>query len=294
MSKARATCLVLSALAASACSIDLHGQGALATEELRFEAADGIELVVRSFDGAIDVQSWDANEVAVRIERRASTARAAEALEVRSRQEGNRVVIEAVNPEGSNSPGFEDDRSVSFIVRAPRRITLEAHTTDGAIHASGFEGAIRIDTGDGSIRAERVAGEVRLRSGDGSIVVQDARGALDVETGDGGIDLNGRLESLRVRSGDGSVHVSAADGSFVKSDWRLTTGDGSITLQVPEALDADLVADSNDGRVRADWPDESPARGDDDDGDSYRARLGNGGPAVRLQSGDGSIEIRRR
>ena len=301
--------LLISVLASSACIIDAQGSGVLVTEDRRFTAQDGVELVVRSFDGAIDVQSWDANEVAVRIERSAPTREQAERLEIRSSQNGNRIVIEAVDPSGD---GLGFDGHVSFVVRAPRRITLEARTTDGAIRAMGFDGDVRIETGDGGVSAERLTGQVRIRTGDGGVAVRDAsgvvsvgsgdggidvqnaNGAFDVESGDGGISLGGRFDSLSVHTGDGRVSVDAADGSTVKTSWSLTSGDGAITLRIPGSLDAELRADSDDGRIRADWPDESPARDEDDESDSYRARLGKGGQAIRLQSGDGRIEIRRR
>ena len=302
--------LLISAFASSACSIDAQGGGVLVTEDRRFAAQEGTELVIRSFDGSIDVQSWDAHEVAVRIERSAPTRRQAESLEVRSSQEGNRITIEAVDPR-SGGPG--DDGDVSFIVRAPRRISLSARTDDGSIRAVGFAGDVRIESGDGGVRAERLSGQVSVRTGDGGISlenasgavraetgdggisVQNASGALDVRSGDGGIDVSGRFDSLRINTGDGRVRVDAAEGSAVKTEWSLISGDGAITVRLPESLDAELRAYSNDGRIRADWPGEPrAARAEGEDGDSYRARLGNGGPVIRMESGDGRIEVRRR
>ena len=294
MSNARAAaCALICAFAVPACSIDVQGNEAVVTDERRFPAGDGVELVLRTFDGSIDVQSWDSNEVLVRIDRRAATDPEAEALEVRATHEGNRIVIDAPRPPTDDNvlrvgPG----RSVSLTVRAPRQITLDAQTGDGSINAVGFDGNVTLNTGDGSVRAERVGGQVRLRTGDGSISVRDASGAVDANSGDGSIDLQGRLESLRVHSGDGSVNVDVEDGSVVTGDWSVTTGDGAISMRVPARLDAEIEADSGDGRIRADWVAEPP-RGDDER-QSFRGRLGNGGAVLRLRSGDGSIEISRR
>ncbi len=285
--------VLIAALAAPACSIDLHGQAEVVREERRFQAADGVELVLRTFDGAIDLQSWDQDEVVVRIERTGSTTQEAEALPVRATQEGNRILIEASEPEDrGDAVRIGPGRSVAFVVRAPRRTRIEARSGDGSITASGFDGAIALETGDGSVRGERLGGQVRVRTGDGSISLMDAQGAVDLNTGDGSIDLRGRLESLRVHSGDGSVHVAAEDGSAVAREWLVTTGDGAIRVELPAGLDANVEADSGDGRVSADWAE--PSRRDDGDRQSFRGRLGKGGPAIRLESGDGSIDIRSR
>lgn len=289
-----ASLVIASALAASACSIDVQGNEAVVTEERRFPAGNGAELVLRTFDGSIDVEVWDSDEVLVRIDRRAATGPEAQALEVRTTHEGNRIVVDAPEaPDDGDVLRIGAGRSVSFVVRAPRRITLDARTGDGSISAVGLEGAVRLNSGDGSVRAERVGGQLTVHTGDGSISVADASGAVDVDSGDGSIDVRGRLESVRVRSGDGSVHVEADEGSVLKSDWSVTTGDGAISLQVPANLDADVDAESGDGRVTADWATDQPRRSDEER-QSFRGRLGNGGQVLRLRTGDGSIEIRRQ
>jgi hypothetical protein len=290
---AASACLLVTALAASACTIDLHGDGTIVNEERRFPASDGVELTLRTFDGAIEVRSWDNDEVVARIERTAATAQEAERLEVRATHEGNRIVLEALDPSrDENVLRIGPGRSVSFVVRAPRRLTLDARTSDGPIRATDLEGRVTLNTGDGSVEVDRVDGEVRVRTGDGSISVRDASGAVDVNSGDGRIDVSARLASLRAHSGDGAVHVDAADGSAVKTGWSVTTGDGRISMRVPTGLNADIEADSGDGRISADWANEQ--RRDHEDRDSFRGRIGNGGPVIRLQSGDGAIDISRR
>jgi hypothetical protein len=63
--------------------------------------------------------------------------------------------------------------------------------------------------------------------------------------------VDGKFELLDLKSGDGSVHVRATDGSVVKSDWSISTGDGSIAVDLPATIDAELDAHSNDGSVNA-------------------------------------------
>lgn len=288
-----AACLFAAALAVPGCAIDVQGEGAVLNEERRFPADDGVELVLRTFDGSIDVESWDADEVVVRIERGGADGAEAEALEVRAEHQGNRILIEAPQPESGDVVRVGPGRSVAYFVRTPRRTTLDAQTGDGAIDAVALEGDVTLNTGDGSVRADRITGRIRVRTGDGAVSVRDADGTVDAGSGDGSIDVSGRLESVLVRSGDGAVDVDARDGSVAKDDWSITTGDGAIRLALPSALNALVEADSADGGVRANWEGEDLPP-EDGERRSFRGRLGAGGPVIRLRSGDGAIDISRR
>jgi hypothetical protein len=289
----------LIAVASAACSIDVHSQAVSLREEKRFTVSSNqpVEVSVRTFDGAIQVRSWDKDEVLVEIERRAPDQSGVEALVVNASQEGNRVRIEVAQPRGERRVVRFGScvHSVNVTVTTPRRITLEARTGDGPIDASELEGVIDHDSGDGRVVASRIAGRVRIHTGDGAIRIEEATRQVDAESGDGSIEIDGRLEGLTVRTGDGAVNVEATDGSVMKDDWRITTGDGGIGLRVPDRFNAEIDAHTGDGSIRVDGID-PPARQDRDGSDrrDLQGRLGSGGPVLRLRSGDGSIDVLRR
>ncbi len=287
-------------LASVACSIDVSGEGSVVNEEKRFPVTGAVDLSVRTFDGSVEVRSWDRNEVLVRIERRAASAEDAKALTVETRQDGNRIVIEAPERDsarfGRRSSfrfGVWQSPSVSFIVTAPRQVTLAVRTGDGSIAAGELAGTITLQTGDGSIRADRLEGEVRANTGDGSIEVDGVRGKVDLDSGDGSIRVVGRLEDVRVHSGDGAVTVEAAEGSAMKNEWSLTTGDGAIAVRLPTGFDAEVDAQSGDGQVTAEGISQDAPR-NDDERNVARGRLGKGGHTIHVRSGDGAITIRTR
>jgi DUF4097 and DUF4098 domain-containing protein YvlB len=278
-----------------ACSIDVRGNEASTREEKRFTvtASEPIDLKIQTFDGAITVRSWDRNEVLVEIERRGPDQTAADALVVNQTQEGNRIVIEAPNPRSERNViaiGGWQSQAVNFTVTAPRRVTLEARTGDGSIETHDLQGTIDMNSGDGRILASNLEGQVRAHTGDGSIAIDRAAGQVDADSGDGSIEIEGRLDELTVRTGDGPVRVDAADGSTMKSDWRITTGDGRIALRVPSGFNAAVDASTGDGSVRVDGISTAP-RGTEEERRRVVGQLGSGGATLRLRSGDGSIEI---
>jgi putative adhesin len=284
---------VLAGVGSTACTIDVRGDYAVVREEKRFTVSGEPDLHLRTFDGSIQLKSWDRNEVLVEIEKHGPDSDAAKALVVNTSQEGNRVTVDVPNPRGDGG-GFHigQSPSVSLVVTAPRRMKLDARTGDGSVSADNIAGTLAIDTGDGSIRIRRVEGALKAHTGDGSIDIDDAVGRIEAQSGDGSITVGGRFELIDVRSGDGSVHVDAEEGSALKSDWSISTGDGSISVELPGNIDAELDAHSNDGRVRANGFSGVSNRNEDDHG-SARGTLGKGGRTLRVRSGDGSIAINR-
>lgn len=281
----------------TACSIDVRGEGVVSRDEKRFNVSGQTEVNLRTFDGSIQLKSWDKDEVVIEIERRGPDKQAADALVVNARQEGNRVIVEAPQPSNRGEVihiGSSQSPSVSFVVTAPRKLTIEARTGDGSIAADDFSGTVALNTGDGSIRAARLEGELRVRTGDGSIAISDAKGRVQADAGDGSIDLAGRFEALEVRTGDGAVRLDVLDGSTLASDWSVNTGDGSISLRLPRDIDAELDAHTGDGRVHAEGLPGAVEKSDDgQDRGALRAQIGKGGRTLRLRSGDGSINISR-
>ncbi|HEU4690812.1 MAG TPA: DUF4097 family beta strand repeat-containing protein [Vicinamibacterales bacterium] len=280
------------------CSIDVQGSQTSTREEKQFtvSATEPVDLKIQTFDGLIAVRSWDKNEVLVEIERRGPDQASAEALTVNQSQEGNRIVIEAPSPGSRRSViGFGNwvSQSVNFTVTVPRRVQLGARTGDGFIEVRDLEGTVDVNSGDGRITASNVNGQLQAHTGDGQIRIDDVTGRVEADSGDGTIEIAGLLNELTVRTGDGSVRVDAADGSSMKGDWRVTTGDGRILMRVPTGFNAEVDASTGDGTVRVEGVSNEPSDRDESERRRVVGRLGSGGATLQLRSGDGSIEVSR-
>jgi hypothetical protein len=293
-------CIAVGLAASGGCSIDVRGEEIVVREEKRFTVTAPLELALMTYDGAIEVRSWDRNEVLVEIERRAASTADAQALEVVTSQQGQRVTVEARGPSGNNRPGGDvvhlgswRSPSVSFVVTVPRQVSLEARTGDGSIVARDLAGTVVLRSGDGAIRVERVGGDLRVDTADGAVTVRDLHGTLDLNTGDGSVDVSGRLEIARVHTGDGAVRLEAMTGSAMKSEWSIDTGDGAIALVVPPDFNAQLDAYSGDGRITASGIGNATPSEDNDQPARLNAALGSGGSVLRLRTGDGPITVTR-
>ena len=83
--------VVLAWAVASACVVSVDSQGQIVREEKRFTVDGTPDLHLATFDGAIEIQSWDKPEVLVEIEKRGPTREAVDGLKVESSQDGNRI-----------------------------------------------------------------------------------------------------------------------------------------------------------------------------------------------------------
>ena len=293
MSFPRGLVLVVAGAAASAaCVMNVESQGYVAREEKRFEVATRPDVHLVTFDGSIEVRTWDRNEVLVEIEKRGHTREAVDSIQVTADQTGNRVQLEARRPPGGErllGMGFMVSRSARLIATIPKSANVLARTGDGTIRIERVDGRIELRTEDGSVKGSEISGDITVDTGDGSVVLQDIQGRLDARSGDGGLSVSGRLGVVRLSTDDGSVTARVEPGSTMGDDWSISTGDGGVVLYLPGQFDAEVDAHSNDGRVSSDL-EVSGERSRDRQ--SLRGRLGSGGHALKVRTGDGNIHLR--
>ena len=281
-------------LVSAAACVDIAGADFpqyLEREEKPFAVTGKPEVTLTTFDGSIQIRPWDKSEVLVVIEKRALDKDAVDTISVDARQDGNRIVIDVKAPKHE---GFlhSHHRSAKLIVSMPATADVHAKSSDGSIDVEGITGQLELRSGDGAIRGRRLDGDMQVHTGDGSIRLEEVRGALRANTGDGNIAATGTFSSLSARSGDGRVRITAESGSESRGDWDITTGDGSVTLVLPDGFNAEIDAHTGDGRVHLRDLSLSNVAGPLGR-HSVRGQLGTGGSMVRVRTGDGSITLRR-
>jgi DUF4097 and DUF4098 domain-containing protein YvlB len=112
---------------------------------------------------------------------------------------------------------------------------------------------------------------VRVSTGNGDVDVVTVEGPVEVSSGNGDIDV--RMSALRA-----------------KEDMSFTTGSGDVKLTLPANYNGELDAQTGNGTIRSDFDLKvkgqlSPRH--------VRATIGEGGPMLRLNTGNGEFEIRK-
>ena len=246
------------------------------------------ELHVTTDDGSVQIEASDRREIGARVTTRGWRLGPDEVVVTES-QAGDRVDIEVRVPHDNWGMNF-GHREIKVTLQVPREADLDIRTGDGSVSVQPVSGRLRIFTGDGSITADGLQGEIRLHTGDGSIRPTGLEGRLEADTGDGHMDVRGRFDVLELRTGDGGIEAEVARGSKVSGAWTLRSGDGGITLRLPDDLSAELDAHTGDGHITLDFP---VTVAGSISTSSVRGKLGAGGPPLRVQTGDGSIHLQR-
>ncbi len=231
------------------------------------------DLRVETSDANIHISTWDQNT----IEAKVTTTRlkiSEDGIKIEEHQNGNAVNIEVRFPHHGVTIGWSNmgNRHVQVDIHMPREGRMDLHTGDGRIEVGSFKG------------------EMLLRSGDGSQEIEGVDGKLHATTGDGHIRANGRFDDLELKTGDGHVEARATTGSALATGWRLESGDGTVTLEVPETLAADVDLHTGDGHIDLDMPVTTEGKLRENE---IHGKLNGGGNLLVIHTGDGSIRLRK-
>lgn len=228
------------------------------------------DLRIETSDANIRVTTWDQNT----IEAKVITSRykiGEGGIHVEEHQTGNSVEIEVRYPHHNFNFEWGQHR-VDVVIQMPR------------------EGNVNLRTGDGKIELANLKGAMDLHTGDGSEELDAVDGKLHATTGDGHIRATGRFDELELKTGDGHVDVSARKGSTLAANWRLETGDGSVSLELPPDLSADVDLHTSDGHIDLDMPVTAEGKIRTNE---IRGKINGGGSLLTIRTGDGSIHLRK-
>jgi len=226
------------------------------------------QLRVDTSDADIRLDTWDQNK----IEAHVTTERwkiGDDGVKIIERQAGDSVEIEVRLPRRNHM--FEVNR---------RRVVIEVHMPR--------EGKVNLRTGDGRISVSHLRGEMDFYSGDGRLEVDDVEGTVRARTGDGSIRVAGRFSGVDVTSGDGRVSLKAQAGSRITQPWDVRTSDGSVDLELPADLAADVDLHTGDGHISLNVPLTVEGKFSNQD---VHGKLNGGGNRLNVHTGDGSITV---
>ncbi|MFN0178328.1 MAG: DUF4097 family beta strand repeat-containing protein [Gemmatimonadales bacterium] len=161
---------------------------------------------------------------------------------------------------------------IDFTVRIPAGVRVKAGSGNGEVSISG------------------AGPEVIAASGNGRVTVEGAHGPVDASSGNGDIRVTTSAGPVTASSGNGDIDV-AMDQLERSASMEFSTGNGSITVAVPEDFGAELQSSTGNGRVSVDLPLKVRGRINHS---RVRGTIGDGGGRLVMTSGNGNIEVRRQ
>lgn len=180
--------------------------------------------------------------------------------------------------------------TLEVTIRLPAGVKIQAASGNGAVAVSGASDEVIATSGNGRVRVTGSGGDVNATSGNGAVAVERARGTVRASSGNGDVTVTTARGPVNASSGNGDLYVTM-DALRTDGDMTFSTGNGRVRLTVPADFSADIDASSGNGHVETDFPIQLTGRISKS---RVRGKIGDGGRRVRITSGNGTIELRRR
>ncbi len=130
---------------------------------------------------------------------------------------------------------------------------------------------MRASTVNGRVDVNNVGGEVKANTVNGSVSVTTRSGPVSANTVNGNVDV--RMNSLS--KGD---------------DMSFTTVNGTVSVETPDNLDADVKMETLHGSITSDYPVQFSGQF----GPKHaEGTIGRGGRDIKMSTVNGSIELRK-
>lgn len=233
-------------------------------------------------------------------------------------RDGQRVRVKS---SGSGLEAWADIR-----VMVPDGTALDSYLLVGEMSATDVDSDLRLDVASARVAATDTRGTLVVDAGSGGVTLRGTRGRrLDVDNGSGGIALD-RVSSdectvdtgsggvtgnelsckrLSVDVGSGSVRLGSVSTRDVDVDAgsggvsldlvsspssvRVDAGSGGVTLSLPSDFGAEVDIETGSGSITTDFA----VRTRTLERRHLRGTIGNGEGRVVVESGSGSVRLRR-
>jgi len=260
---------------------------------------DGL-VEVENLAGGVEFTAWDRDEVQVS----GRVADDVEEGEIKTTSNGIRVVVRNKRNQRQIDPTY-------LHLKVPVGASIEAESVSADLSVSGSRGeSLTLETVSGDVEVEAISARIDLASvsGDvefegetkrmtaesvsGDVVLIGVRTEVEASTVSGDVTLeggnidNGRFETV---SGEINLVLELADGGRLECDAMS----GDISLRLPADQQAAFTAQSYSGEINSEFGDPKRNSGSPA-GQVLKAKAGDNGARIRLETFSGDISIRAR
>lgn len=203
--------------------------GGAGERQFTFTVKKGDKLDVRLQSGSIVVQTWDKDEVSLRVHSPGDD----DLGEVSATQGGGTILVE--------DNGLDD---LQVAARVPATFDLDLRTGAGDIGIKGsISGEIRTSTGGGNVAVGKTTGSVQVQTAGGDIQTEEVNGDVRLNTAGGGVSVKAVTGQAEIMTAGGdmiigtigkTLRASTAGGDVrlesVGNDCDVSTSGGSISV----------------------------------------------------------------
>ena len=269
-----------------------------------FPLSAGGSLRLDSFNGAVEISSWDKNTVDIDGTKYASTEYRLKEMKIEFLPSVNSINIHTAPP-----LDHRGNAGARFTIHVPKKTELASIvTSNGAIRVEGIEGAAHLRTSNGGVHVNGLVGPLEVQTSNGTVEVSDVTGDTTLRSSNGTIRADVRKGRFGATTSNGSitVHLMEADSSPVRlessnghieltmdaaREVRASTSNSSITVRLPADVGAIVSAHTSNSSISCDF--DVSVHGGQISKHRLEGTIGKGGPLLDLGTSNGSIKILR-
>jgi DUF4097 and DUF4098 domain-containing protein YvlB len=252
----------------------------------------GGNLTIKNIVGDISVTEASGDRVEVSVEKR-SRGRGDPSdisFDVDESSSGVRICTVYRGDSACEEGNFNNMRvSVRYVVAMPSGVRLRASTGNGDLSVERAGAEVELNTGNGAVHVGQTDGRVTATTGNGEVEIESARGPVQVSSGNGRILVSSSTGPVSAHTGNGDIDVRMKTLAS-ESDMDFQTGSGAIRVTLPPDFNGRVDASTGNGDLRTDFEIKLSGRLDPQ---HLRGVIGSGGAMIRLQTGNGRLEIRK-
>jgi len=251
------------------------------TEVIQYEEniQPGTTISVDSFNGKVEISSWEKNFVKITATKKARKKKYLENADIEIIN-GEVLKIKAIALRKNPKVG------VSFQIKIPKSSVIQlVDNSNGTIELNNVKGDGRFDTSNGRIEIKNCSGDFVLDTSNGSIKCENVAGRISANTSNGSIKFFNVSEIKYADTSNGSI---TAELEQIHNDLDLSTSNGSITVYLSSELNATVKASTSNSSVRME---DVSMRVDSQSRNKLRGTMGSGQYQVNLSTSNGGIKI---
>jgi DUF4097 and DUF4098 domain-containing protein YvlB len=252
----KSNCAVILGLVLATAGWAAAGSGYEEIVDQSFPLEAGGTVALENVNGDVSIEVWDGAEVRMYAVKRASSQELLDGLEITVNAGRNEVRIDTRYPSMRHSDHQRDSfMKVEYTLTVPRSARLDD-----------------IDLVNGNLTVVGVEGGISVATVNGNIDIRDCAGDAEIGT------VNGAIEARVDRLSYGNR-------------LDMETVNGRVDLYLASSIEADLAAESVNGKLRNDFGIE--VHKGKYVGSDFRGSVGGGGAKVELETVNGSINVHR-
>jgi len=229
-----------------------------------YEVNENTVLKVTTFNGQIEIYTWDNDTVSLNAIKRSTISREElDNVDINVDESDNQIEIEVLyNGQRTIQP------SIDMNIKVPSYVTVD-----------------NVTTSNGAIIIEDVVGNIIADSSNGEITIENVDGYISATTSNGRIEVTGTTGIKNLHSSNGAIITEIYD---FQENITISTSNGGITVYINPSLNADIEMETSNGQITIS---DITLNLTTDEEKHKEGTLGADGNKISIQTSNGNIRL---